>query len=119
MPSGVTIYTLYPNEPFPEHVITGIGPILIEDMVDNEKVQIRPTNWSPFGFSPDWFDESNDPEERWITWMGERLIHLPKIHRPTWTAAHGHTVIIGCQSGRLLYFKFKEGANFPDHFISH
>ncbi|KAL7792822.1 hypothetical protein V8C43DRAFT_322159 [Trichoderma afarasin] len=117
-PSDVTIYTLYPNEPFPEYMITGIGPIFIESMRGNEKVQIQPTNWSPFGFSPGWFDESDDPEERWITWMGKRLILLPKIHRPTWTTAHGHTVIIGCQSGRLLYFKFKEDANFGDHFVS-
>lgn len=117
-PSDVTIYTLYPNEPFPEYIITGIGPILIEAMTDNEKVQIQPTKWSPFGFSSGWFDESDDPEERWITWMGKRLILLPKIHRPTWTTAHGHTVIIGCQSGRLLYFKFKEDADFRNHFAS-
>ncbi|PKK54866.1 hypothetical protein CI102_432, partial [Trichoderma harzianum] len=82
------------------------------------KVQIQPTSWSPFGFSSGWFDESDDPEERWITWMGKKLILLPKIHRPTWTTAHGHTVIIGCQSGRLLYFKFKEDADFRDHFGS-
>lgn len=117
-PSDVAIYTLYPNEHFPEYIITGIGPILIETMTDNEKVQIQPTKWSPFGFSPGWFDESDDPEERWITWMGKRLILLPKIHRPTWTTAHGHTVIIGCQSGRLLYFKFKEDADFRDHLVS-
>ncbi|QYT03728.1 WD_REPEATS_REGION domain-containing protein [Trichoderma simmonsii] len=117
-PSDVTIYTLYPNEHFPEYIITGIGPILIETMTDNEKVQIQPTNWSPFGFSPGWFDESDDPEERWITWMGKRLILLPKIHRPTWMTAHGHTVIIGCQSGRLLYFKSKEDADFRNHLAS-
>ncbi|KAL6817439.1 hypothetical protein V8C40DRAFT_281654 [Trichoderma camerunense] len=117
-PSDVTIYTLYPNEPFPEYIITGIGPILIETMRDDEKVQIQPTNWSPFGFSSGWFDESDDPEERWITWMGKRLILLPKIHRPTWSTAHGHTIIIGCQSGRLLYFKFEEDANFQAHCIS-
>ncbi|KAL6693305.1 WD40-repeat-containing domain protein [Trichoderma pleuroticola] len=118
VPSDVAIYTLYPNESFPEYISTGIGPILIKTMTDNEKVQIQPTNWSPFGFGPGWFDESDDPEERWITWMGKRLIHLPKIHRPTWTTAHGHTIIIGCQSGRLLYFKFKEDADFRGHFVS-
>ncbi|KAK4076996.1 uncharacterized protein Triagg1_3963 [Trichoderma aggressivum f. europaeum] len=116
--SDVTIYTLYPNELSPEYIITGLGPILIDAMMDDEKVQIQPTKWSPFEFSPGWFDESDEPEERWITWMGKRLILLPKIHRPTWTAAHGHTVIIGCQSGRLLYFKFKEDADFRDYFVS-
>lgn len=47
----------------------------------------------------------------WITWNGENLLWLPSEYRPVsrqnW-AACGTTLVIGCASGRVLFFGFSD-----------
>jgi WD40 repeat protein len=57
-------------------------------------------------------------DECWITWKGRNLVFLPKQHRPysdgisaAWV--RGYKAVIGCESGELLLFRFRENVS-PD-----
>jgi hypothetical protein len=57
--------------------------------------------WSPFGI---------DLSRQWITWDGRKLIFLPKQFRAADNVYHvqEHSVVVGCGSGHVLLFRFKE-----------
>ncbi|KAK1589766.1 Quino protein amine dehydrogenase, partial [Colletotrichum navitas] len=46
----------------------------------------------------------------WITWNDQKLLWLPVEFRYGETAVRGSTVVIGCDSGRLIVFRFSETA---------
>lgn len=117
VPFYVGFRTFHANDSFPDHIFSGLGPISLPELINNGLIQSKPTEWSPYGFTPEWFG-SVDPDKRWITWMGHKLIFWPKTHQPSAITTCRHVVIVGCSSGRLFYFKFGEGANFNDRLES-
>ncbi|KAI0401538.1 quinon protein alcohol dehydrogenase-like superfamily [Xylaria palmicola] len=71
-----------------------------------ETIQPQPLNepppWAPVGVSRD---------GRWITWNNRKVIFLPVEFRPDKPAScrvQGHSVAIGCASGRVMLFRFSE-----------
>ncbi|KAI6088051.1 WD40-repeat-containing domain protein [Hypoxylon rubiginosum] len=68
-------------------------------------LQQRP-NRCPFGIGED---------GKYITWKDKPLIYLPKQFRPAHEVfsccVQGHRVVIGCESGQVLLFKFAKDAN--------
>ncbi len=53
---------------------------------------------------------------RWITWKNHDLIYLPEQYRPAnrnyySCLVQGYSVVVGCNSGQVLLFKFSEDAN--------
>ena len=50
-----------------------------------------------YGFSQD---------QSWITWYGKNLLWLPAEFRPGRLAVWGCTVVIGCNSGRVIFIRF-------------
>ena len=44
-------------------------------------------------------------QKQWILWGQKYMLWLPPEYRPNRSAVHGHTVALGCPSGRLLILK--------------
>ncbi|KAI4862394.1 WD40-repeat-containing domain protein [Hypoxylon rubiginosum] len=67
--------------------------------------RLRPAR-CPFGISD---------EGEWITWKERRLIHLPVQFRPAdkgiCCRVQGHSVVVGCELGQVLLFRFSEDAS--------
>jgi hypothetical protein len=42
----------------------------------------------------------------WITWQESRLLWLPVAFRPECSAVSGSTIVIGCNSGKVIIMKF-------------
>ncbi|KAI1486282.1 WD40-repeat-containing domain protein [Biscogniauxia mediterranea] len=58
--------------------------------------------YSPFGIGK---------EGRWITWKNKNLVYVPSQYRPADRGSYsclvqGHNVVLGCDSGQVLLFKF-------------
>ncbi|KAJ8124065.1 hypothetical protein ONZ43_g128 [Nemania bipapillata] len=75
-----------------------------------------PPDWCPYGISND---------RRWITWNNRNLIYLPAHYRPSnheWVACrvHDRMVVIGSDSGKVLFFKFpaNESPSFEGEDVS-
>ncbi|KAK3307830.1 uncharacterized protein B0T15DRAFT_86264 [Chaetomium strumarium] len=55
-----------------------------------------------------------DTEKRWITWRDRKIVFLPAQYTPSdygtssSIAVRGGRVVVGCESGELLIFKFPE-----------
>ncbi|KAH7176233.1 hypothetical protein EDB81DRAFT_633571, partial [Dactylonectria macrodidyma] len=46
----------------------------------------------------------------WITYQGRNLLWLPSEYRPETSAIRGSIVALGCNSGRVLLFRFSGDA---------
>ncbi|KAH7110286.1 hypothetical protein EDB81DRAFT_927296, partial [Dactylonectria macrodidyma] len=42
----------------------------------------------------------------WIMWQKKRLLWLPVLFRPRCSAVSGSSVMIGCNSGRVIIMRF-------------
>ncbi|KAH6952533.1 hypothetical protein EDB80DRAFT_593047, partial [Ilyonectria destructans] len=42
----------------------------------------------------------------WITYQGRNLLWLPSVYRPVTSAITASTIALGCNSGRVLLFRF-------------
>lgn len=114
---SVPLHTLQLNPAYPEYVLTGLGPILIKDIREFDLVHVTPTIWCPFSFTN--FENHIARGSTWhipggITWQGKEVIFLPKLYRGGVVQVRDHSVVVGCESGRLLFFRFKEDASFDD-----
>jgi len=45
-------------------------------------------------------------DQAWITWNGQNVLWLPLEYRPLRSAITSSTILIGCQSGRVLTINF-------------
>lgn len=106
---NTSLHTLQLNPTYPEYVVTGAGPILIKDIQESDEVCIAPTKWCPYSFTK--FDKNS---ARSITWQGKEVVFLPNEYRGSIGQVRDHRVVIGCESGRLLFFRFKEDASFEE-----
>lgn len=116
---SVSLSTLQLNPTYPEYVVTGAGPILIEDIRESDEVRITPTEWCPCSFTS--FDEDSAGS---ITWQGKEMIFLPKEERDILlekissrkrvVRVRGRRVVVGRASGRVLFFRFREESRFDD-----
>ncbi|KAK6448836.1 hypothetical protein FP744_10005086 [Trichoderma asperellum] len=107
------------NPTYPEYVVTGAGPILIEDIRESDEVRITPTEWCPCSFTS--FDEDSAGS---ITWQGKEMIFLPKEERDILlekmssrkrvVRVRDRRVVVGRASGRVLFFRFREESRFDD-----
>ncbi|KAM0518155.1 hypothetical protein ACHAPE_004562 [Trichoderma viride] len=114
---SVLLHTLQLNPAYPEYVLTGLGPILIKDIREFDLVHVTPTIWCPYSFTN--FENHIARGSTWhipggITWQGKEVIFLPKLYRGGIVQVRDHSVVVGCESGRLLFFRFKEDASFDD-----
>ncbi|KAJ0119895.1 NACHT and WD domain protein [Diaporthe amygdali] len=59
---------------------------------------------------PDWAPWSIDSNRDWIKYKGKEAIFLPKRYRPSSRAVfiQGSRVVIGCQSGLVMFLRFTE-----------
>lgn len=99
----------------PGFVMTERGPVSIDPLASPSADESEVPDSCPYAITPD---------GSWITWKNRELIFLPEDYRPdakgpsvfsdstlsTITAIHGHKVVIGCQSGQVIFFKFDEDA---------
>lgn len=106
---NTSLHTLQLNPAYPEYVVTRAGPILIKDIEESGEVSITPTSWSPYSFTKFEKDSAGC-----ITWQGREIISLPNEYRGGIGQVPGHRVVVECESGRLLFFKFKENASFDN-----
>lgn len=116
------VRTIQFDERSPNFLITEIGawPIVIDappstsasksdTPASPEEVQLirrAPPRWRRYGIS-------NNHE--WITWNNKELMFLPPQYRPRPSGydrvtcrVQDHKVVIGCDSGQVLFFKFSE-----------
>ncbi|KAH8587747.1 hypothetical protein B0O99DRAFT_665263 [Bisporella sp. PMI_857] len=56
--------------------------------------------------TPNWSAYCLHASKSWITWNGKKVLWLPSEHRPVVSAVRRETIMIGCSSGRLLFFRF-------------
>ncbi|KAM0259130.1 hypothetical protein ACHAQJ_003501 [Trichoderma viride] len=96
--TGIQLHTLQLDPSYPEYLVTGAGPILMENLKDNGSVQITPTEGCPYGITM--LDE--DSEEAWITWPGKKVIFLPKAYRGGIAQVWDRRVAIGLSSNLVL-----------------
>ncbi|KAK1254176.1 hypothetical protein MKX08_008171 [Trichoderma sp. CBMAI-0020] len=114
---SVPLHTLQLNPAYPGYVVTGVGPILIKDIQEFDLVHTTPTTWCPYSFTN---FVNRFPKgiayhiPGGIAWQGKQVIFLPKLYRGGIAQVRDHSVIVGCESGRLLFFRFKEDASFDD-----
>lgn len=116
---SVSLSALQLNPAYPEYIVTGTGPILIEDILGGDEVRITPTEWCPCSFTS--FDEDSAGS---ITWQGKEMIFLPKEERDILLEklssckrvmrVRDRRVVVGRASGRVLFFRFREVAKFDD-----
>ncbi|KAH8129110.1 WD40-repeat-containing domain protein [Trichoderma asperelloides] len=116
---NVSLSALQLNPTYPEYVVTGAGPILIEDIRESDEVRITPTEWCPCSFTS--FDEDSAGS---ITWQGKEMIFLPKEERDILlekmssrkrvVRVRDRRVVVGRASGRVLFFRFREESRFDD-----
>lgn len=106
---SVSLHTLQLNPTYPEYVVTGAGPILIKDIQESDEVRITPTKWCPYSITN--FKKNSAGS---ITWRGKEMIFLPNEYHGSVGQVQDHRVVIGCKSGRLLFFRFEEDASFGD-----
>ncbi|UKZ64232.1 uncharacterized protein TrAtP1_005452 [Trichoderma atroviride] len=114
---SVPLHTLQLNPAYPEYVVTGVGPILIKDIQEFDLVNTTPTAWCPYSFTN--FEDHIVRGIIWhtpgsVTWQGKEVFYLPKLYRGGVAQVRDHSVIVGCESGRLLFFRFKEDASFDN-----
>ena len=65
--------------------------------------EIRKDHRVGYGFNKD---------RSWITWYGQTLLWLPVEFRPVSSAVSEYMVVIGCNSGRVIFIRFNtEGVN--------
>ncbi|KAL7961288.1 hypothetical protein V8C34DRAFT_274315 [Trichoderma compactum] len=91
----------------PQYLMMNMGPLQLENILKLHKAEITRTSWSPHGITRDL---------QYISWKNDKIIYLPKRYCPTnyqlSVCTWGHKVVIGCSSGELLLFSFKEAAVF-------
>ena len=56
--------------------------------------------------TPNWLAYCIHPNRSWITWNSYNVLWLPPEYRPTCSMVRKQTVLIGCASGRVLWFRF-------------
>lgn len=106
------IHSLSVNINHPQYVITERGLILIQELRDGARAQIVSEPWYPYSVT--------SGTETWITWNGKKIILLPDRYHPASDRdnyairVHKDRVIVGCQTGEVLIFRFKEDANWLD-----
>ncbi|KAI0146148.1 WD40-repeat-containing domain protein [Xylariaceae sp. FL1272] len=100
----------------------GVWPYDLEDIlkpvqtaVEGPRQQLTTSSGlGPLDQLPSWAPVSIDDKQKWITWQNRRVIYLPDEFRPTETdeafCVQGHRVVIGCDSGQVLLFRFSEKA---------
>jgi WD40 repeat protein len=98
---GVTSYRLS-FETGNKYLLTDAGAIAIRTMVAicpsiNIQSYATPPCHSGFGISQD---------RCWVIWNEEKLFWLPKECRPSCSAISASTVILGCDSGRVIVIRF-------------
>ncbi|KAF1961329.1 hypothetical protein CC80DRAFT_464155, partial [Byssothecium circinans] len=96
-----------------DYVMTdlGAGPIRTEPPGTNTVAtsHAQHPSWAPYSIT---YDED---ARWWITWKGRKVVYIPKEHSPTATFVAGHTVVIGCMSGKVLIFGFTPGVKPPSN----
>ncbi|OAQ69818.1 WD-repeat protein [Pochonia chlamydosporia 170] len=116
--------TLQVSDTQPDYVMTALGPVRLSKL-DSCSAGPESTSWCPY--SATLVSSEDGPKECWITRKEESLICLPGPYRPSNEGEHltknmisrllrhsspvlvlGHTVVIGCGTGDVLFFRFKE-----------
>lgn len=107
----LAVHSLSVNINYPQYVITERGPILIQELRDGARAQIVSKPWCPYSVVPG--------TETWITWNGRKVILLPDRYQPASNRRDRHTmrvqedrVVVGCETGEVLIFRFKKDANW-------
>lgn len=104
------IHSLSVNINHPQYVITERGPILIQELRDGARARIVSELWCPYSVT--------SGAETWITWNDKKIILLPDRYHPASDRdsyairVHKDRVIVGCQTGEILIFRFKKNANW-------
>jgi WD40 repeat protein len=62
---------------------------------------------SPSIQMPRWSEYSLGADLSWINWNSTNVLWLPLEYRPVSSMVRNQTLAIGCDSGRVLLFKFK------------
>lgn len=108
--SSSTFCSLSVDINYPQYFITERGPILMEGLRDGAEALLVSEPWCPYSVSLD--------TETSITWNDKKLILLPEGYPPAlYTDAirvQGHKVVVGCLTGEVLIFRFKEDADWLD-----
>jgi hypothetical protein len=95
---GAFVTLLYFNADS-SHLLTSLGAISMPQMP--AATELTESYRFGYGFSRDRY---------WITWHGYNLLWLPAEFRPGESAVSGHTVVIGCNSGRVIIIRFNTEA---------
>jgi len=101
---GKALYTLS-FDPTGSCIHTDIGTISLDPLSSLSSFRsssiISPTSQEPYY---DGYGISAD--NTWIMWNSERLLWLPPEYRPMTSAVTGSAIALGCQSGRVLIWRF-------------
>ncbi|KAK1252939.1 hypothetical protein MKX08_004126 [Trichoderma sp. CBMAI-0020] len=106
------IHSLSVNINHPQYMITERGPILIQELRGGVRARIMSEPWCPYSVM--------SGTETWVTWQGRKIILLPDQYHPASDKGnhalrvHKDRVIVGCQTGEVLIFRFKKNANWLD-----
>lgn len=92
---------------FPEYVITEEGLVTVNDLLLPSDIDVTHTNWWAYRMS---YPNPNERAEGnfWISRGSEKVIRLPTKFYPLRLCVHGHSVVIGCETGCILFFKFQQ-----------
>ena len=100
-------------EPDSSRLLTSLGAIALSDLpfaghaaahkvpAPPVRAELRNDHRVGYGFSRD---------QSWITWYGQNLLWLPAEFRPGRSAVAGCMVVIGCNSGRVIFIRFNTEA---------
>jgi hypothetical protein len=112
--TDMTFRTVRIDPQHPNYLMTDMGPVFIGDP-HAVSAQARPTSWCPYSVTSAteelWIRPLQN-NKAWITLYDKKLIYLPEQYRPAGNVdsvlVQGNSVVIGCKSGWVLFFGFKE-----------
>ncbi|KAG8168072.1 hypothetical protein KVR01_003761 [Diaporthe batatas] len=90
-----------------DYVLTEGGA---QHLSTSAEARLPPPGWFPYGVR---MSRDGENDSFWITYKGHNLIFLPKQYRPnsdgvSTAFVSSYKVVIGCESGAVLLFKFNE-----------
>jgi len=94
------------------HLHTNFGTFPLDAPTSSEASLATST---PLSEQPRYLGYGISSDGAWITWNSENVLWLPPQHRPCFrgSVVKGSAVAIGCQSGRVLIFRFRTKPSFP------
>lgn len=121
--TSMPFHTLQASDKHPDYVMTALGPVCLRNL-GSSPAKPESTSWCPYSVT---MATGGGTNECWITRGRKKLICLPRPYRPSNKGecqtrnrnserirnispvlVLGHTVVIGCGTGEVLFFGFKE-----------